>query len=140
MSTVLDRSSYDALTASREGRCLLEQELLVVAATELICELLEKKQVSRAELAKRIGKSRAFVSQILSGSRNMTLRTLAEVAWALDTRIELLPARKSVGAAAARRQVSLVGHGGASWAQRHAGAVPSAGHRKTRSTACFQPA
>jgi ribosome-binding protein aMBF1 (putative translation factor) len=136
-----NRSFYDDLTASREGRCLLEQEMLVLAATELICELLEKKRLSRAELAKRIGKSKAFVSQILSGRRNMTLRTLAEVAWALDARIELQPARKSVGAAAAaRRQVSLLGHGGASWAQRHAGAVPSAGHRKTRSTACFQPA
>lgn len=140
MSSVPNRSSYDELTASREGRCLLEQEMLLLAATELICELLEKKRLSRAELAKRIGKSKAFVSQILSGRRNMTLRTLAEVAWALDARIELLPARKSVGAAAARRQVSLLGHGGASWAQRHAGAVASAGHRKTRSTACFQPA
>jgi transcriptional regulator with XRE-family HTH domain len=116
MSTVVDRSSYDELSASREGRRLLEQETLVLAATELICELLEKKRLSRAELAKRIGKSKAFVSQILSGRRNMTLRTLAEVAWALDARIEMHPARKaSQDEEMAEAQFEMLPHWPQSW-------------------------
>lgn len=54
-----------------------------MSATELICELMQKKNVSRADLAKRIGKSKAFITQVLHGTRNMTLRTLADLAGAL---------------------------------------------------------
>ncbi len=86
------RSSLEELTATAEGRRLLEQEVLLLSATELICELMERKGVTRAELARRIGKSKAFVTQILRGSRNMTLRTLADFAWALETRVRLSPA------------------------------------------------
>lgn len=66
---------------------LLAQEALILDATELISELIEARGLSRAELAKRIGKARGFVTQVLSGSRNMTLRTLADLAYALDARV-----------------------------------------------------
>jgi transcriptional regulator with XRE-family HTH domain len=62
---------------------LLAQERLILEATEAIVALLEETGVSRQELAKRLGKSKSFVSQILSGERNMTLRTLADVGYAL---------------------------------------------------------
>ncbi len=38
--------------------------------------------ITKAALARRLGKSKAYVTQALSGGRNMTLRTLAEFAWA----------------------------------------------------------
>lgn len=85
------KSSFKQLTSTPEGRRLLEQELLLVAATEVVSKLLGKKQVNRAELARRIGKSKAFVTQILRGRHNMTLRTLADLAWALEARVQLLP-------------------------------------------------
>jgi transcriptional regulator with XRE-family HTH domain len=66
---------------------LLAQEALILDATELISELMEARGLSRAELAKRIGKARGFVTQVLSGSRNMTLRTFADLAYALDARV-----------------------------------------------------
>ncbi len=56
----------------------------MVDATETIARVMEEKGVTRAELAKRIGKSRAFVTQILGGDQNITLRTLADVLYALD--------------------------------------------------------
>jgi transcriptional regulator with XRE-family HTH domain len=68
----------------RDYRRLLAQEELILDATETIITLLEERGVSRADLAKRLGKSKGFVSQILSGERNMTLRTLADVGFALD--------------------------------------------------------
>jgi len=71
------------LPPGRGSYFFLEQELLLVSATELICELMQKKNVSRADLAKRIGKSKAFITQVLRGTRNMTLRTLADLAGAL---------------------------------------------------------
>ena len=82
-------SSFQRLTATPRGRRLLEQELLLVSAAELISARMQEKKVTRAELAARIGKSKSFVTQILRGQHNMTLRTLADLAWALDARVEL---------------------------------------------------
>jgi transcriptional regulator with XRE-family HTH domain len=57
--------------------------------TESLCELLETQNISRRELARRIGKSPPFVTQVLSGERNMTLRTAADFAFALDHRLRV---------------------------------------------------
>ena len=77
---------------SREYTRLLEQETLIAEATELVSQLLEKEQVNRQDLARRLGKSKGFVSQVLSGERNMTLRTLSDLAFALNHRFELATA------------------------------------------------
>ena len=36
------------------------------------------------DLAEAMGRSNAYITQILNGSRNMTLRTLSDIAFALD--------------------------------------------------------
>ena len=89
MKPVSVDSSFAQLTSTARGKRLFEQELLLVSATELISELMDEKKVTRADLAERIGKSKAFVTQLLKGRHNMTLRTLADLAWALDTRVQL---------------------------------------------------
>ena len=68
---------------------LIAEEKLILEATELISSLMETRDVSRAQLADRIGKSRAYMTQVLAGNRNMTLRTLADLAWALGTKVQL---------------------------------------------------
>jgi transcriptional regulator with XRE-family HTH domain len=45
--------------------------------------------VSKADLARRLNKSRAWVTQLLSGKANMTVRTLAEVVYTLDAEVKL---------------------------------------------------
>ncbi len=60
------------------------QEKLILDVTESIFEVLEKQGKSRADLAASMGRSAAYVSQLLNGSRNMTLRTLADISYALD--------------------------------------------------------
>ena len=92
MKTPAVNSSFSELTSAPEGRRLLEQEALLVSATELVARLMEEKKVNRAELARRIGKSKAFVTQTLRGPHNMTLRTLADLACALGSRVRLRPA------------------------------------------------
>lgn len=72
-----------------ERRRIFEQESLAIEAAELIATLLKERQVNKAELAKRIGKSKAYVTQLLSGSRNMTLHTFADLAFALGCKVEL---------------------------------------------------
>lgn len=67
----------------------LEEERLILEATELIEELLDQKDINRKQLADRLGKSKAHVTQLLSGERNLTLRTLAELAYNLSHRLHL---------------------------------------------------
>lgn len=50
-----------------------------------IQSLMEEKLISRAELAKRLGKSRQYVSRVLNETANFTLRSLAQISCALET-------------------------------------------------------
>jgi transcriptional regulator with XRE-family HTH domain len=72
-----------------ESTADFEAERLILNATELILELMEHEGLTRSGLAERTGKSKGYVSQLLNGERNMTLRTLAEIAHAVGHRIEL---------------------------------------------------
>jgi len=74
-----------------EFRKLLAQEELILEVTETICELLEKEKISRKELAERLGKSKGFISQLLNGGRNLTLRTVADILHVLGYRASLTP-------------------------------------------------
>jgi transcriptional regulator with XRE-family HTH domain len=56
----------------------------IVEFTEDLCRLMKEKDVSRAELAKRIGTSRAYVTKLLGGNANFTLATMVKLAFALD--------------------------------------------------------
>lgn len=80
---------YSDLLRDAENRRIFEQESLAAEATELISELMELGNIKKADLARKIGKSKAFVTQVLSGSRNMTVHTFADLAFALGHRIEL---------------------------------------------------
>lgn len=74
----------ERLRETEEGRRLVEQERLIMQATEAIASLLSEQDVSRAELARRIGKSPAFITKLLRGDNNFTLRTLSDVLFALN--------------------------------------------------------
>jgi len=63
---------------------LVVEESFILDVTEEIHAQMEQLGVSRAQLAERMGKSKAYVSQLLSGSRNMTLRSLADISFALE--------------------------------------------------------
>lgn len=64
----------------------LEQELFILDVTEMIVELMNASGVTRSELAHRLGTTKGHVTQILSGKRNLTLRTLSDVFLALGHR------------------------------------------------------
>jgi plasmid maintenance system antidote protein VapI len=56
----------------------------IVDFTEDICRLMKEKNVSKAELARRLGTSRAYVTKLLGGNANFTLGTMVKVAMVLD--------------------------------------------------------
>ena len=65
---------------------LVGQEALIAQVTEEISAAIERMGINRSELAGRMHASKGYVSQLLGGSRNMTLRTLADLCQALDLR------------------------------------------------------
>ena len=68
---------------SAENQQLTAQERLIIEVTEAIYSKMDDVGITKADLAQKLGKSQAFVSQLLSGSRNMTLRTLSDLCFAV---------------------------------------------------------
>jgi transcriptional regulator with XRE-family HTH domain len=86
-STASDYKAFESL--STEHRRLLRQEELIVEVTEALARALQELQISQSQLAARLEKSKGFVSQILGGGRNLTLRTLSDVADALECAVQV---------------------------------------------------
>ena len=81
---------YDNLRSILDARSVeFEAERLILEASELILETMEQNGVTHSDLARKIRKTKGHVSQLLDGERNMTLRTLAEIAYVLGCRVEL---------------------------------------------------
>src|ERR1035438_4247791 len=70
-------------------RRLLAIEALAAEAAEVIAALMAEQNLTKADLARRLNKSRAWVTQLLSGKTNMTVRTLAEVVYTLGADVKL---------------------------------------------------
>lgn len=73
-------TSYDAVYA---------QEAAMIDASELISSALESSGLSRADLARKLGISRAEITARLKGERNITVRKLAETLHALGENLAL---------------------------------------------------
>jgi transcriptional regulator with XRE-family HTH domain len=71
-----------------EARADEEMHGLVTQLTNEITFHMRECGLSRAELAARMGVSPGRISQILGGGENLTLRTLAALATALDARFD----------------------------------------------------
>jgi DNA-binding phage protein len=56
---------------------------------EDVWRLMEEQKVSLAELARRLGTSRAYVTKLLGGNANFTLQTMAKVAMALGAQVHV---------------------------------------------------
>src|SRR5437879_9154435 len=51
-------------------------ERILIQLGEDICRLMGDQQISRAEVAERLGVSRAYVTKVLNGNPNLTIKTL----------------------------------------------------------------
>jgi antitoxin component HigA of HigAB toxin-antitoxin module len=67
---------------SAEEQRVYAQETLKLLVAETILQALDAANINRTVLAERIGKSKGYVSQVINGTRNMTLDTLADLLWA----------------------------------------------------------
>ena len=77
----------DRQEKTAESRREYEYERLCVVALNEIYQAMELKHLTKADLARKLGTSRAHITQAFSGSRNVTLRTLSDLAWASGVRV-----------------------------------------------------
>ncbi len=80
---------------SDEARREYEAERLIAWTLDAISEKMVEAGLSKADVARKLGTSRAHVTQVLSGSRNATLKTVSDLAWACGMRsvVKLEPLR-----------------------------------------------
>jgi transcriptional regulator with XRE-family HTH domain len=86
-----EKTLMDKYLEDPEFAKLMSRGELIMEVTETLCGILEKEKVSRKELADRLGKSKGFVSQLLNGGRNLTLRTVADILYVLGYKVTLVP-------------------------------------------------
>jgi transcriptional regulator with XRE-family HTH domain len=72
------------------------REAAVIQFTEGLCRRMEEKKISKAELARRMGTSRAYITRLLGGEPNFTLGTMVKLALAVDGSLEVRIADKGV--------------------------------------------
>lgn len=84
-----DKTVYEQLIKDKEFERLMAQEDFIMGVTENFCDILQDENISRSALAELMGRTKGFISQILNGGRNLTLRTMVDVAFCLGYTIEL---------------------------------------------------
>lgn len=73
---------------------LFQQERAVYRVTELIESVMAEQGVSRSKLAAKLGRSKGWVTQLLDGDRNKTIRTVADVLAVLGR--EFVPSQRPI--------------------------------------------
>jgi transcriptional regulator with XRE-family HTH domain len=58
---------------------VFQQERAIYRVTELIESVMQAEGITRSELAKRLGRNKGWVTQLLDGEANKTIRTVADV-------------------------------------------------------------
>ena len=83
-----------------------ESELygVLLDVTEGIVKRMIERNVRRTDLAERLGTSRAYVTKLLDGQENMTLKTLVRVANALEMKVDTKFIPRERAANPAKRQ------------------------------------
>jgi transcriptional regulator with XRE-family HTH domain len=66
------------------------QNRVIVDAAVALNKALEASGMSQKQLAEQLGKTEGYVSQVLSGGTNMTLRTLGDFAYGLDCVVNVI--------------------------------------------------
>ena len=72
---------------SRNDQFLVEA--LLIEISDQLNVAMEQQGVTQSELAERLGVSKSYVSRLLHGTPNLTLRTLVRLSNALNRRVQL---------------------------------------------------
>lgn len=81
-----DLEKYDFLEDLEDDVEFILEEQKIAILEEIIL-IMEKYKISRAELARRLKTSRAYVTKMFRANVNFTLKSLVHIAQALETKI-----------------------------------------------------
>lgn len=82
-------TEVEKFIATNDGNRLFLKESAKFSCTELILKMMRDQEVSQSELARRLGKSRGWVSQLLSDDGNRTIETLSDVFFCLGYSLQI---------------------------------------------------
>ena len=80
---------YENYIKDKDFERIMMQEDLIMDVTETFCEILEREKIKKNTLAKFMGKTKGYISQLLGGGRNLTLRSIADLAFHLGYNIKI---------------------------------------------------
>ena len=84
MSNFIQR--FDARMEKDENlKKLYLEERLILRVTNVISGCMEEQKVKKVDLAKRVGCSKGYITQILDGTANLTLKTVSNVLFELGS-------------------------------------------------------
>jgi transcriptional regulator with XRE-family HTH domain len=89
-------SLTDRISSSPERMRSFQRERLATEITELVCELMDEHRISRAELARRLGKSPPYVTKMLRNGSNLTVKTISDVFFALGKSVRIVDRALSI--------------------------------------------
>lgn len=81
MSTLMD--------FEKENEAQIYEHYVVHALQEKICEIMNKKGISKTELAKKMKVSKSEVSRLLGEGRNLNLKTIAKIFFSLGEELDI---------------------------------------------------
>lgn len=87
-----------AIEESRKHLAYYEESLFIDVAARII-DAMENLDITRSELARKLNVSPSYVTKILRGHANLSLESLAKLAFALDLKWEclLIPKNARIG-------------------------------------------
>jgi len=93
----MTEKSFEQLFKAAEQRPEYWEEGALLDFTEALYAAMEDQGVTRTELARRLGTSQAYITRVLSGNANFTLRTMSKLAFALGMQLDvaLSPQRRA---------------------------------------------
>jgi transcriptional regulator with XRE-family HTH domain len=87
---------YEEMTKEFDNDPDYWAEGLKLDFAEEVGRLMEEQKVSRAELARRLGTSPAYITKILHWTANLTLTSMSKIALAFGSRVHLSLAPKNI--------------------------------------------
>ena len=91
MATTVIRGQQDAERGTPRVDLRVLEETALALAQATIQNAMDRAQLTRAQLAQKLGCPKSFVTRILSGNHNLTIRTFARVLGATGEEVLFQP-------------------------------------------------
>lgn len=97
---IIERSGYDIEAAFKNAKKSPEyhQEAILLDVARRISDAMDEQGVTRADLARKLNVSQPYITKVLRGTENFSLKTLARIAFVLKKKWEVFLVNSRAGA------------------------------------------